>query len=169
MCNEKDWRAIPSTGHKYEASDLGEIRNGTTGKVLTPGKKENGYLFFQSWSHNISKFHYIHRAVYEAFARLIPYGMEINHKNGDKTDNNLGNLEVVTHNENKHHASLFLPNNKGELHGNSILKTNDVLKIRELAERYTGRKTQRISRELKLPYCAVRRVLNGECWGWLNV
>jgi hypothetical protein len=46
----------------------------------------------------------VHRAMWEAFVGLIPKGMEINHKNLDRADNRLDNLELLTHRENIKHA-----------------------------------------------------------------
>jgi len=47
-----------------------------------------------------------HRLLWETFIGRIPKGYEINHNNkeGDKTKNDLKDLECVTHKENIHHA-----------------------------------------------------------------
>ena len=46
----------------------------------------------------------IHRAVWEAFNGPIPGRLEVNHKNLDRSDNRLENLELLTHQENVRHA-----------------------------------------------------------------
>jgi len=46
----------------------------------------------------------VHRALWEAFVGPIPDKMEINHKNLNRADNRLENLELVTHRENIQHA-----------------------------------------------------------------
>lgn len=46
----------------------------------------------------------LHRIVYETFVSEIPEGMEINHIDGNKSNNALDNLELVTHSENMKHA-----------------------------------------------------------------
>lgn len=46
----------------------------------------------------------IHRAIWEAFVSPIADKMEVNHKNLDRADNRLENLEVLTHSENIAHA-----------------------------------------------------------------
>ena len=46
----------------------------------------------------------VHRAMWEAFIGPIEGRLEINHKNLDRQDNRLENLEVVTHQENVQHA-----------------------------------------------------------------
>ena len=48
--------------------------------------------------------HSIHRLMWEAFNGPIPGRLEINHKNLDRADNRLENLELVTHQQNVQHA-----------------------------------------------------------------
>jgi hypothetical protein len=45
--------------------------------------------------------YYAHRVVWEAFMGEIPKGMEVDHINHDKQDNNLDNLRLVTPKQNK--------------------------------------------------------------------
>lgn len=76
-----------------------------------------------------------HHAVWLAARRKIPDELEINHKNGIKTDNRLENLELVTHVENMRHARSVLgwqPKQfgKGEGNVNAKLTDDSVLKIR---------------------------------------
>jgi hypothetical protein len=46
----------------------------------------------------------VHRIVWEAFYGEIPGRLEINHKNLNRSDNRLDNLELLTHKENLSHA-----------------------------------------------------------------
>ena len=46
----------------------------------------------------------VHRALWEAFVGPIEGRLEINHKNLDRSDNRLENLELVTHRKNIQHA-----------------------------------------------------------------
>jgi len=46
----------------------------------------------------------VHRVVWEAFNGLIPDRLEVNHKNLDRADNRLENLELLTHQQNVQHA-----------------------------------------------------------------
>ena len=47
---------------------------------------------------------FVHRLVALAFVPGWREGLEVNHKNGDKTDNRADNLEWVTHSENHRHS-----------------------------------------------------------------
>ena len=74
------------------------------GKVLKPGKTKHGYLKVELFDSGTPRSLYVHRLVAESHIGAIPTGLEVNHINGEKTDNRLANLEVVTHAINTKHA-----------------------------------------------------------------
>ena len=47
-----------------------------------------------------NKTYYQHRFVYEVFNGLIPKEMEVDHRNGIKSDNRIENLQLLTHKKN---------------------------------------------------------------------
>lgn len=59
--------------------------------------KSTGYLRFGYQG----KQYHVHRVVWEMHNGPIPKGMQIDHINGDRTDNNLSNLRLVTPQQNK--------------------------------------------------------------------
>ena len=63
-----------------------------------------GYLRVTLCKDNKTKRFLIHRLVYEHFNGEIPTGMEINHKDENKLNNNFLNLEVMTSKENNHYS-----------------------------------------------------------------
>lgn len=73
----------------------------------------------------------VHRLVVETFIGEIPKNKCVNHKDGDKYNNSLSNLEVVTYSENVIHAyeNNLAEGRKGEKHHNNILSKEDVLNI----------------------------------------
>ncbi len=42
---------------------------------------------------------YIHRDVYEYYFGEIPDGYDVHHKDGDRSNNDIGNLEIYTKSE----------------------------------------------------------------------
>ncbi len=60
-----------------------------------------------SLTNKFKKF-YVHRLLAQAFLGGIKPKQEVNHKDGDKTNNSLNNLEVVSSSENKKHAYQVL-------------------------------------------------------------
>ena len=55
-----------------------------------------GYCRVQSSWNSKHKNYYVHRLIWEAFNGPIPKGMQINHKDENKLNNCLNNLEMVT-------------------------------------------------------------------------
>lgn len=73
------------------------------------------------------------RLIWQYFKGDIPVGLQINHKDGDKTNNRLENLELTTPLENTRHAiRTGLRNTKGEAHPMAKLKALDVKAIRKM-------------------------------------
>ncbi len=100
------WREIniPSIAGKYQISNLGRVRN-KSGKILYQSTSNSGYLFV-SLTGKHHKF-YIHRLLAEMF--IGPLGeLEVNHKDGNKRNNSLENLEIVTSSQNLIHKYKVL-------------------------------------------------------------
>ena len=74
----------------------------------------NGYLGVGMMEGGRRRFRGVHRIVFEAFVGPIPEGFEINHLDGNKRNNSLFNLEVVTPRENiQHGIRIGLIRNRG--------------------------------------------------------
>lgn len=156
----EEWKDIPGYEGYYQVSNLGRVRSldravrgggrnpGTVflpGRILKPRKHSRGYLRMTLSKEGINSEFYIHRLVCTVFFGGIPKDREINHINGNKTDNRISNLEIVTRRQNTHHAVHVLKtNNIGASGGRNPavkLKEKDVLEIRRLYA--TGKYTQR--------------------------
>lgn len=63
-----------------------------------------GYLKVNLHKNNISETRYVHRLVAEAFIENAENKLTVNHKDGDKKNNNSSNLEWATYSENHKHS-----------------------------------------------------------------
>ena len=103
MTNEI-WHKCEVPYTRYEVSNQGRVRNAHTGLVLRPRKHNWGYQQVALFYKGQRKDCYIHDLVATAFVEGWREGLEVNHKNGVKTDNRVENLEWVTASENQRHA-----------------------------------------------------------------
>lgn len=102
----------------YEISNLGRVMSHRRGcSILSPtitGSDNNGNHYLKVCLMKDSKKtqRYVHRLVAEAFLPLETGKSQINHKDGNKTNNILENLEWVSQSENVKHSVEVLGNNK---------------------------------------------------------
>ena len=100
---EEEWREI-SKFPNYLVSNYGRVKNYTSGKILKASFTGAGYSSVGLYDDFGCHTTYIHHLVADAFINKSRFGLEINHIDGDKTNNDVDNLEIVTGSENKRHA-----------------------------------------------------------------
>jgi hypothetical protein len=101
----EEWRNIPGFP-RYQASSLGRVRSLTSGAwhvLRTTPNRANGYLYISAYVGGRFITRSVHRLVAGAFLGNGD-GHDVNHKNGDKHDNRLVNLEYLSHSDNLRHA-----------------------------------------------------------------
>ena len=101
------WKQIEGF-ENYSVSDTGLIRNENTGRYLTFCKDRYGYLHTSLSKNGIVKQFGVHRIVAKAFIPNPNCLATVDHKNGNKEDNNASNLQWLSYGDNlekywKHH------------------------------------------------------------------
>lgn len=154
------WAPVRGYEGLYEVSDAGRVRSlprsTTKGRILKQQvSKRNGYCYVCLSKDNQAKACRVHKLVWEAFTGDVVDGYDsgktLNHKDGDKTNNRLVNLERISQRDNQNHAyenRLQVP------HGMRVvcLDTMDVYESATAAARAAGGKLGEM----------IRRVCAGE-------
>lgn len=100
-----DWKKI-SDYQGYEINERGDIRNISTQKILKPIKSNNGYSHVTLCDDKGHHQKLIHRLVAKEFVINQNPSLydQVNHLDGNKSNNKASNLEWVNHSGNMKHA-----------------------------------------------------------------
>lgn len=163
---KEEWKAVSGFEGRYEVSNLGRVRglvSNYNGKAKTILKSHilregdnKGYcrvILLDDSGKRYSKS--VHRLVAAAFIGDCT-NFEINHKDGNKKNNKVSNLEICDKSYNTKHAyklGLMKPCNNG------LWKKINVFKNGVLVGSYES--IRGLSREMNLDRRAIHRVLNG--------
>jgi hypothetical protein len=161
------WKPVLGYEGIYEASDWGRIKSlkKIPHRILRPGPHTGGYQMV-GLNNRIKTMRTVHRIVCAAFFGPIPEGMEINHKNGNKKDNRLSNLELVTPCENTLHSIRVLGNrpgnrSKGEAHHHAAFTEKEVLWIRGATDIHSY---AAIARHFGVSRSAIAHIVKRRSW-----
>lgn len=153
----------------YSVSTLGNIRRDVTRTCAKAGRLlkicvagEYKHVSLQDNGREYTR--NIHKLVAENFLGDRPEGMEINHKDGNKRNNCLENLEYVTRKENAQHAirlGLLRPQ-RGSGHWISKLDERKVLKIRNLHQ--AGMNQRAIARIFDVCFQSINLIVLRKTW-----
>ena len=134
------WRDIAGYEGKYQISNLGRVRSLYDAKrsriiVLKSMKQKNGYLYVSLWKNNAKRNTLIHRLVAMSFVDNPNDYQEVNHKDENKENNVVENLEWCEHKYNMQYGSVGnkisaaktgkVPWNKGKKFPNISLKQKE--------------------------------------------
>lgn len=164
---EEIWKYVKGYEGLYLISNLGRVKNLQKYYIrknikipkkqceLKTCKGKVGYIVTDLNKNNKRKTKYIHRLVAEAFIPNPENKPCVNHKDGNKLNNKISNLEWVTYSENNKHAwdNNLKPNallrmkagtrkikvNQYDLEGNFIKQWDSIIEAEKHYNTYKGR------------------------------
>lgn len=128
---------------------------------------KSGYKYIRLYCINGKvKSFLVHRLVAGCFLGFAE-GKEVNHKNKNKADNSIENLEWVTRSENAFHKYKTYQYPQGSKNCRSKLKEETVYKIKFYLN--NGIRTCHISKKLKIHPSTINEIKHGRTWGHLRI
>ena len=102
------WKPVVGYEGLYEVSNWGRVKSLKFGKekILKPSKNKKGYLHVVLCKENILKNFLVHRLVAEAFIPNPNNYKEVNHKDEDKSNNIVTNLEWCDRKYNQNYGTI---------------------------------------------------------------
>jgi len=172
---EEIWKGIEGYEGVYEISNLGRVKRigggigAVVGRVLRQHLR-GGYPFVVLSKNNNQTNCLTHRLVCAAFHGSPPTpSHEVNHRNGDRTDNRACNLEWVTRSENHKHAYDVLGREppasvgKGEQHNTAKLTARQVKWIRKVYS--NGKYSQsELARKFDMDTTSIWAIVHRKTW-----
>jgi len=164
------WKPIKGYEGRYSISDRGRVMShkyngGNTERIMIPTTLPDGYpKLFLVGDDGIRSRVKIHKLVAEAFIGKKPDGLEINHIDGIKYNNDSENLEYVTSKENSQHAyrtGAWKPA-VGEKCVLAKLKDAQVVEIRKLHKE--GESACSISRKYGVSPTTIKDIVKWKTW-----
>lgn len=97
----ENWTPILGYENFYLVSDLGNIKSIKSGRILKQELTHLGYLKISLRNNKTPKKYYVHRLVMSSFLKQeITKEFNVHHIDGDRANNKLLNLEILTVKEN---------------------------------------------------------------------
>ena len=106
---QEQWKPIQEFNGEYEVSNLGRVRSmkrydGQVGRIMPQTKQHHGYHAVMFWMDNKAHCRKVHRLVAQYFLPNPDNLKEVNHIDGNHDNNQVSNLEWITHQANVQHS-----------------------------------------------------------------
>lgn len=148
---------------KYLISEDGRVFSEFRNRELIPQDNGNGYLKTILHIDGIAVSRYIHRMVAETY--LLDKSIQVNHKDGNKYNNHISNLEWVTNRENQIHAHKIGLKKNGNQLWNGKFSKDQINKIKQLKE--SGMLQYKIAEEMNTTKGTISEILNGKRYKYI--
>ena len=140
----------------YIITKSGDVFNKRNGRKIKPWKNNRGYYCFRVHD----KKYFVHRVVAELYIPNPENKPQVNHIDGDKSNNSVENLEWVTIQENFAHASAHELIRHGEKCSWAKLTKEDVDYIRS----HTELSSRELSNMFNSSSTNIRSIRRHEIW-----
>ena len=170
------WMDIEGYEGYYQVSNMGKVKSlkrnvkhyiggtKTINERLLKNTVVNGYHQVDLSKQGIRKRFLVHRLVANAFIENPKKKLQVNHIDGDKTNNNTSNLEWVTASENVTHGHLTGLHQamSGSKNGHAKLSESQVLKIRH--EYSQGETQKELAKKFKVSTWTIQGIVENRTW-----
>lgn len=149
--------------NRFEISQIGIIRNAKTKSIKSQYVSSTGYYMISISKNNKSKSFRVHRLLANNFIDNPNKLKEVNHKDGNKLNNSLTNLEWVSHFGNMQHAfNTGLVNNTGIKNGMAKLNQHKVADIKIMLQQ--GVSQYKIAQKYNVSRSAILKIHLNQTW-----
>ena len=171
------WKLIQGYEGLYEVSNIGRVKsfqknNSNKSKtdftIINPFIQKKGYFRISLSKNSCRKKYLIHRLVAQAFIPNPNNLPQVNHKNNDKSNNKIENLEWMTNLDNTKHAWKNGFKNRdcyprGEKH--YLTKLNNEI-VKEIKQNYIPYKfgPAKLSEKYKIKKGCIKNIIYGKSW-----
>ena len=162
------WKKVEGFNN-YEICESGFVRNTRTGRILKfdcvkkrKGTVDADYLRVTLCENNTPRKFSIHRLVAKHFLENYSEDLEVNHKNGNRFNNLVSNLEMVTPEQNRAHALETGLCPKGEEHGNAKYTEQQALLVITLSQQGYSRKD--VAEQANVAVSFVKDIRSRRAW-----
>lgn len=152
----EEWRSVPSL-KDIEVSNLGRVRHSKKKNIYKTWVNKWGYSLV-SFSGQKRKHYQVHRLVMEAF--VGPSNLQVNHKDFNRTNNHILNLEYCTAKQNNQHSAKA-----GRRKGNITNATINFDIAEEIRRRvHLGEKQKSLAKEFNLSPQTICDIMKRRIW-----
>lgn len=157
-------KSIKDYENLYEINPDGTVISLIKGKIKKDWKQKDGYRLIGLFKNKVRTCFYVHRLVAEVYLPKIESKDFVNHKDGNKANNHVSNLEWVTKSENsKHSFEIGTQSNKGENHPMAQLNEEKVKDIRQKFA--TGQyKRKELAEMFGVKKNTIEKIINRKLW-----
>ena len=157
------WKDIPEYEGKYQASSFGRIRSIASSKIMSSNRSDSDYIVVNLYKNKKRKTFLVHRLIAKTFIPNPNNLPIVNHKNENKQDNRVCNLEWCSTSYNSSYGSR--KKKQAEKLGKRVMcvETGKVYMSIGLAGKSVNKPYQDISRACK----SEKRTCAGYHWKFI--